>query len=101
MLTFYLYLREGLKEEVFFTEGHPCYYARIAFNETITMYRKLFDIPKLQQIYRLGDYASQQKGYLKAILNLVLAKDIDNDFLKQHKTTITLSANPLDTFYDG
>ncbi|ACZ33152.1 hypothetical protein CPK_ORF00683 [Chlamydia pneumoniae LPCoLN] len=88
-LSNYLDLRRRENSEKFFNPGHPCYYARLAFNETIQIYRTLFDISKLQIMFESGDYEKGQRENIAVILNFVKTLD-DNEkvnFLLRHNDT--------------
>ncbi|SPN73330.1 IncA protein [Chlamydia serpentis] len=89
MINSYLSLRQTHHEEDFFTPGHPCYYARLAFNEAVLMYRKLVNISELKKMFVNKDYRISQEGNLTAILNFVKSTDQGDEFLIEHGKTET------------
>ncbi|SPN73325.1 IncA protein [Chlamydia serpentis] len=81
----YLELRKNNPPELFFTPGHPCYYARLAFNNCVELCRNLIDIQQLQQAYDSQDYSANNNHNIKPILALVKTTDDGAGFLSQHQ----------------
>nr|CRI42292.1 Uncharacterized protein BN1224_DC9_AU_00020 [Chlamydia pneumoniae] len=97
----YINLRRRENPEHFFNPGHPCYYARLAFNESVRIYRKLFNTAELKQMYGAGDYEQQNEDNLKSILSFVQIldeKDGFDDFLATHKDTTFIGRGGADIF---
>ncbi|SPN73585.1 hypothetical protein C10C_0418 [Chlamydia serpentis] len=98
ILNRYLDLRRQNDARNFFTPGHPFYYARLAFNESVRLYRGLFNINKLQKMYNQKDYSYRQERNLYAILSFIKTTDDGSDFLTQHKNTKRISRLGADGF---
>ncbi|WP_239923115.1 hypothetical protein [Candidatus Chlamydia corallus] len=86
-LNCYLYLRRKERAENFFNPQHPCYYARLAFNEAIGVYRKLFKISALKKMYHKNQYDRSNNENLQAILSFVKTIDEGDNFLIEHRNT--------------
>ncbi|SPN73236.1 hypothetical protein C10C_0045 [Chlamydia serpentis] len=96
----YSELRRTNDKQLFFTPGHSCYYARLAFNATIELYHSLFNIKQLREIYanKDKDPACQQPA-LNPIYDLLITTDNGESFLKDHQVRKYGGRSLEDHFY--
>ncbi|ETR80046.1 hypothetical protein X556_0623 [Chlamydia pneumoniae B21] len=98
LINHYIHLRRRENPKHFFSPKHPCYYARLAFNDSVCVYRELFDIERLTKMYIEGDYSKEQEKNLQAILSFVKTLDEGKDFLIEHKDTDLIGRGFTDVF---
>ncbi|ACZ33043.1 hypothetical protein CPK_ORF00573 [Chlamydia pneumoniae LPCoLN] len=100
ILIHYVRLRRQHNQNDFFTPGHSCYYARLAFNQTQRLYHQLFNVEKLRSIY-----ANMEKDPLChpwafiPIYDLLKTEDHGDGFLEQQEDREYPSRAAQDQFW--
>ncbi|WP_100934037.1 hypothetical protein [Candidatus Chlamydia corallus] len=100
ILVSYLNLRRNRSQKDFFTPGHSCYYARLAFNQTRQLYRQIFNVRKLASIYanKDKDTCCYPWAFIP-IYNLLKTEDLGDGFLEQQDTTASPNRSDYDNFF--